>query len=71
MKRQQRDGKLESTHVEELADESEKQQKALPDKQDDLLRDRHGFVLMAQPSRFKDDPLVSVILVIYIYVWSC
>jgi hypothetical protein len=31
----------------------------LSEKPGDLLRDRHGFVLIPQPTRFRDDPLVS------------
>jgi hypothetical protein len=32
---------------------------AAPDKPDNIYRDRHGFALLPQPTRFKDDPLVS------------
>lgn len=31
---------------------------ALPGKSDAVQRDRHGFPLVPQPTRFRDDPLV-------------
>jgi hypothetical protein len=32
---------------------------AVPEKPDGVQRDRHGFPLFPQPTRFRDDPLVS------------
>lgn len=62
----QQNDKPEDLHIKEFRNEPEKALDAYVDQPDTLQRDRHGFVLVPQPSCFKDDPLVYIILIYFI-----
>lgn len=55
--------KPDAAHIEQFPEAREVAQDTEVNKLDDVRTDKHGFVLIPQPSRFKDDPLVCLALV--------